>query len=92
MKSCGLKNCVSVTSEKVQEGLLAGNYFSNKAQVLIQQKKSPHKTIEINTLSFYYDSIHNFMYIKDVVGDNAQYSYDISTETLQRYPLANRYQ
>lgn len=89
MKSCGESKCFAVVAEKMNEGLLAGNYFSKTATFSVENKKNKKKIIELETQSLYYDNIHNFIYIKDVVGEKAQYSYEISTETLQRFPLKN---
>jgi hypothetical protein len=89
MKSCGHSKCFTVTSDKVNEGILVGNYFSKNAKFSIENKISKKKIVEIETQSLYYDNIHNFIYIKDVVGEKAQYSYEISTEKLERYPIKN---
>lgn len=87
LKSCGEKNCLSISSPKAFSGIISTNYAFESAAIRIHEKTSQHIT-ELNSHDVYFDAVSQKIYIRRMAEHkNSEAIYDLKAETLALYPL-----
>ncbi len=85
LNSCGIKNCLVVSSSKAYTGMMSSSYAFDSASIAITDKKTK-KTTTLNSEDTYFDSISNKIFIRKIAEyKNAEAIYDLATEKLSIY-------